>query len=103
MQVSLLELSTSTPSALGASIVKLLGLKINECRRVTFSENWKWTVHAGEFEIVMFEMIMSLDPMMCLQTTSTQLTKRSQHDQKNPSCLTEGPVARLTCPGSGRL
>ena len=73
MQVSLLELSTSTPSALGASIVPLLGLKINECRRVTFSENWKWTVHAGEFEMVMFEMVMSLDPMMCLQTTSTQL------------------------------
>ena len=26
-----------------------------------------------------------------------------QHDRKNLSCLTEGPVARLTCPGSGRL
>ena len=26
-----------------------------------------------------------------------------QHDPKNLSCLTEGPVARLTCPGSGRL
>ena len=25
------------------------------------------------------------------------------NDRKNLSCLTEGPVARLTCPGSGRL